>query len=101
MKIKTIFILISIFVLTFVFVGFGVAKSEAEEDLLVSSNNTGVTGNELLVLLLKIKSISLDGELFNDPIFEGLKDFSKEIAPQPVGRNNPFAPLGSSTISNE
>jgi hypothetical protein len=48
----------------------------------------------LLKTLLELKSISIDTEFFKDGWFTGLKDFSKPLPQQPVGRRNPFAPIG-------
>ena len=48
-------------------------------------------GRELLVALAKLKSTKLDRTIFEDPVFNSLKDFGVQIAPEPVGRRNPFA----------
>ncbi|HEX9608746.1 MAG TPA: hypothetical protein VGA06_00865 [Candidatus Paceibacterota bacterium] len=50
---------------------------------------------DLLVTLLQLRSVELNGRIFSNPAFHSLRDFSQPIAPQPVGRNNPFAPLGT------
>jgi hypothetical protein len=54
-------------------------------------------GRNLLVALAKLKSTTLDTNIFDDPVFMSLKDFGVEIAPQPVGRRNPFAEFGDSS----
>lgn len=43
--------------------------------------------------LLTLRAVKLEGTIFSDPAFNRLKDFSTEIVPEPVGRQNPFAPL--------
>ena len=48
-----------------------------------------------ITLLAALRSASFDLEFFAIPEFESLTDFSVELTPQPVGRRNPFAPLGS------
>lgn len=53
-------------------------------------------GRELLTTLAKLKSTTLDTGIFDDPVFASLQDFGIEIAPQPVGRRNPFAEFGKS-----
>src|SRR3989344_5193887 len=53
-----------------------------------------VIGKDLLLSLLKLKTIHLDASLFKDPVFLCLQDWTIELVPQPVGRNNPFLPLG-------
>jgi hypothetical protein len=62
---------------------------------------TAVTSNaavdqDLITLLTTLKSIKLDASIFSDPAFQSLQDFSQALVPEPVGRTNPFAPLGSS-----
>ena len=51
-------------------------------------------GEDLIGLLNTLKSITLDDSFFQDPAFRSLEDFSQELAPEPVGRSNPFAPIG-------
>ncbi len=51
--------------------------------------------HELIALLLELKGIRLDDSIFADPVFMSLQDFSQELVPEPVGRDNPFAPLNS------
>ncbi|MES2134893.1 MAG: hypothetical protein V4449_01465 [Patescibacteria group bacterium] len=50
---------------------------------------------DLISLLLELKSIKLNDAIFADSAFKSLQDFSQELVPEPVGRNNPFAPLGA------
>lgn len=47
---------------------------------------------EITTVLNQLKSISIDGALFESPAFRSLTDFHLEIAPQSQGRNNPFLP---------
>jgi len=53
---------------------------------------------ELLSTLLELRSLRLNEGIFNDPVFHSLRDFGQPLTPQPIGRNNPFAPIG--TISS-
>lgn len=48
---------------------------------------------ELIALLLQLRSIKLDLSLFDDNDFKSLQDFSQGLVPEPVGRPNPFQPL--------
>lgn len=48
---------------------------------------------ELIGLLLELRSITLDTAVFEDSRFKDLQDFSQEIVAEPVGRTNPFAPI--------
>lgn len=56
-------------------------------------------GRELLTTLAKLKSTVLDTGIFDDPVFASLQDFGIEIAPQPVGRRNPFAEFSKSATA--
>ncbi len=48
---------------------------------------------EIIQELRKLQSITFDDSLYEDPSFQQLVDFSRPIESQPVGRDNPFAPL--------
>jgi len=50
---------------------------------------------DLVNSLLALRAVSLDGTILTNPSFQALRDFSTPITPEPVGRPNPFAPLGS------
>ena len=50
-------------------------------------------GAQILALLNRLNNIALDGSVFKDPKFQSLEDFSISIAPQEVGRPNPYLPV--------
>ncbi len=54
----------------------------------------------LVATLLTLRTVKLDGTIFNNPAFLGLKDFSTQIVPEPVGRPNPFAPLSATAAAS-
>ena len=83
-KIIGIIILISVVFGTFSLVN-------ASDRLLVSEGESvSLMGGDLFTLLLQIKSIKLNGDIFSDRAFINLKDFGTELKSQPVGRDNPF-----------
>ena len=53
-------------------------------------------GGDLIALLAELKSIELDTSILQNPTFLTLEDFSVSLTAEPVGRSNPFAPLGTS-----
>jgi len=57
-------------------------------------------GKEILTLLIDLKSIELDGSIFEDGSFKSLEDFSLPIDPEPKGRTNPFAPIGVQSVTD-
>jgi len=87
-------------------VGFGAyayinrGAPEATDDLIVidTSGATGVDG-DLLQALQQLRVIKLDTTIFGEPLFRSFLDFGTEITPQPRGRQNPFAPVGSTSVA--
>ncbi|HEY4488753.1 MAG TPA: hypothetical protein VJB97_04510 [Candidatus Paceibacterota bacterium] len=57
---------------------------------------------ELVETLLALRAVTLSGSIFQDIAFQSLKDFGTPIMPEPIGRENPFAPLsGRSGASSD
>lgn len=56
-------------------------------------------GGDLIALLAELKSIELDTSLLQNPTFLTLQDYSVSLSPEPIGRPNPFAPLGIGSTS--
>lgn len=76
---------------------YGLSSPSSDTSLLDTTTDTAATdpaSQEVLETLLALRAISLDGTIFQNPAFQSLQDFSTEIVPEPVGRQNPFAPLG-------
>jgi len=65
------------------------------EDIDAQVNRGLQIEREMIEELLKLNSIRLDDSLFEADTFRSLTDFSQEIEAQPVGRENPFAPIGT------
>lgn len=47
----------------------------------------------LLAMTQRLDAIDIDGKIFTDNRFTSLKDFRIELVSEPVGRQNPFAPI--------
>ena len=58
-------------------------------------------GSDFAQLLSTIDSISLDTGIFRDPSYLALRDNKVILIPEPIGRPNPFAPIGSDEGSSE
>lgn len=74
---------------------FGTNRSDIS--LLKSETPSAITlaaGEDVLELLATLREIELDESIFEDPAFRSLVDFGQELVPEPVGRENPFAPIG-------
>lgn len=61
--------------------------------LSTESATPTLSGSALLSSLSDLRAVTLDGAIFNDPVFDSLIDYGINIPPEPVGRPNPFAPL--------
>ena len=59
-----------------------------------------VLGDEITSAISQINSLKLDRTVLDDPIVKKLIDHSKPILPEPVGRKNPFAPIGANSSVN-
>lgn len=57
--------------------------------------STTAADQDLIGLLSTLRGITLDQSIFADPSFQSLADFSRELVPEPAGRQNPFGPLGN------
>jgi hypothetical protein len=71
----------------------------ASNSLLVTEDFSGASSEadkDLVATLLQLRAVTLDGAIFQDPAFQSLRDFGIQIVPEPVGRENPFAPLPAS-----
>ena len=56
------------------------------------SNQAAAETQEFLRRLNELKTVDLEGDLFIDPRFQSLVDYSTPIVPSSVGRSNPFEP---------
>ena len=79
----------------------GNTKTPALETTPIQGSVSPV-GQELVASLLTLRAVKLEGTILTDPSFMSLKDFSTQIVPEAVGRENPFAPLvqGASPSAN-
>ena len=72
----------------------------APQKALSVTSSAGVNSTvdqDLIALLTTLKSIKLESGIFSDQSFRSLQDYSQTLVPEPVGRTNPFAPLGNVT----
>lgn len=99
-------LIIGIIVVVLLFVGYGMFKGgdsskPSTGDLTrtttsrsASSADVSAPGKQFVSQLLAIQNIRFNTSLFQDPAFDYLQDFSRELIEQDVGRENPFAPIG-------
>jgi hypothetical protein len=73
----------------------------APSDSVLTTQNTAqvpADAQELVSSLLTLRAVTLNANIFTNPSFQALKDFSTPIITESVGRANPFAPLGQSAL---
>ncbi|PCI30052.1 hypothetical protein COB52_01930 [Candidatus Kaiserbacteria bacterium] len=78
---------------------FGLSGNQTTSSLLTNDSRSSgnvVVDQDILRLLLDMRSIQLDSSIFENPAFGKLQDFGKQIIPEPVGRDNPFLPSNES-----
>ena len=72
-------------------------SSGSSTSQLISSSPdsaTAAVGASVLNILNSVSSINIDTSFFQTPAYQSLVDYSIAVPPQPVGRANPFAPVG-------
>lgn len=92
---QNIFVIAGVIILAFVLYSLfftGGTPTPALTTENVAASQTAVE-QELISLLLELRSIKLDESIFADTRFRGLEDFGQNVIEEPVGRTNPFAPL--------
>lgn len=97
---KIIVVVIALLVAAFAWIGLSGSSSSEDGSLLTTEIvlNEGPE-KDLVATLLALRAVKLDASLFSDATFMSLRDFSTQIVPEPVGRPNPFAALGSTGIT--
>lgn len=96
-KNKTALVAILLFV-SAIFVYNSFFKTEVVVD--PGQSVTAGPGGDVIKLNSAIESVTLDRALFGNKLYQSLVDFSTELSPLPMGRQNPFGPLGNEGSSN-
>lgn len=96
-KIKTPFIIIVVLVVLFIVYNSATKKSTTTAVLTKQASSTA-PDKDFLPLLLSIQNVTLDPNLFLDPVFRGLLDLGQPIKPETIGKNNPFGVAKSSGV---
>lgn len=89
-------LLIALVIVAVVGFYFFTRGEEAPLTTTVVGGGSGTIGQELIIELNRLKALrSIKRDIFLDNAFISLEDFTQEVVAQPVGRDNPFAPIGS------
>lgn len=74
-------------------------SSAVDVDTSLLGDEQSQVADEFLNTLLNLNSITLEGGIFTDPRFTTLEDYTVALTPQPMGRPNPFSPVGTTTTT--
>lgn len=102
-KLKKIIITLVILALLFVVYAVFIKKDPTSQALLNTdaiSPEAQAIGSQISQALLRIEQIKLDKTIFNNDIYKTLVDRSEPISDEPIGRSNPFAPIGDISVSS-
>jgi hypothetical protein len=95
-NVKIVLAVVVVFILAFVAYAY-LTKDSAEEGAGgLSSEEVSIqneVGKQIFATLALIDSLKLDRSMFEGPVYASLRDLTTEISPEPVGRENPFAPI--------
>lgn len=68
----------------------------AQDGLLIeepSNTESSVIAQKFVNQINSLNGVDLNANIFNNPVFQSLVDFSRPIPEESKGRNNPFAPI--------
>jgi len=97
-KTKKIILGIGIFVILFLLYAY-LTKKPDTSSLPTGASETAtqgdLVGQQFIALLNDLRTITFDNNFFANPAYQSLEKQSITIQPQPVGRSNPFASIGT------
>jgi hypothetical protein len=106
-KLKKIILIILIAIILFVVYAVFIKKdptNTADGNLItrggVLSEDARALGNQISQALLRLEQIKLDRNIFTNNIYITLVDRSEPIIDEPIGRPNPFAPIGDISLNS-
>ena len=76
--------------------GGSTGRNGSETATTATSTEVANVGSEVSHLLGRLQSVDLNTALFDKPAFETLKPFGYTVTEKQAGRENPFAPIGTS-----
>lgn len=103
-KLKKIIIILILAIVLFVVYAVFIKKDPTSQSLVTTGSTASadaqVLGTQISQALLKIEQIKLDRAIFTSDIYKTLVDRSEPITDEPIGRSNPFAPIGEISVSS-
>ncbi len=87
-------IVVVVVVLAVIFMGYELFTGAPASTSPVATGEP-VVGQEILDLVAKLKVLNFDTSLFSSDLMNNLVDRSPQLLPEPQGRPNPFAAIGT------
>ncbi len=66
---------------------------------VISTDYTAPVGEDILLLVQKMDTVMIDESVFSSPLFKNLVDSTISVNQEEKSRPNPFAPIGSNSVS--
>jgi hypothetical protein len=103
-KLTFLLIIVALVAGAFYMLSQGSSVPPADISLITTTEST-VPGTEsgdqqIVATLLALHAVTLSSPILQEPAFATLKDFGTQIVAEPIGRSNPFAPLGAGAASS-
>lgn len=74
--------------------------SSLESTIPGGSVESSVAGSKAVTLLREVSSLKIDPNFFKGAVYKSLLDYSIDVPPQNVGRENPFTPFPGQSNSS-
>jgi len=91
--------LLSTVIITVIIGALYFSTASAQSGLITTTQDPAGASSDVITQKLInqiniLKGVTLNGALFKGDSFISLRDWSKPLPEQEIGRNNPFAPIG-------
>ncbi|HUO55947.1 MAG TPA: hypothetical protein VMU27_00715 [Candidatus Paceibacterota bacterium] len=78
---------------------YGLTSSSTPTPTLSTTTESSPDDQAVVSALLQLQAISLSNQIFSNPAFQSLQDYTVQVVPEPVGRTDPFAPFNPNARS--
>ncbi|MEK7510750.1 MAG: hypothetical protein AAB582_00740 [Patescibacteria group bacterium] len=91
---RTVAIGIILAIVVIAAIAYTLMNDGTDETITVSDPATTESEANFITLASELDSIAFDASVLSDPRFTSLVNINTAITPEPVGRSNPFSPIG-------
>jgi hypothetical protein len=99
---KVVIVIVGLLVAGGVWYGLSSSSSGAAPTSAIVTNTAQTSQDKALIeTLLTLRTVTLDGTIFQEPSFASLHDYGTQIVSEPSGRPNPFAPIAGMSAGSD